>query len=1499
MKKSTMRKVLAIALVAAMCVAFLPMAKTTANAASLADKNYVLDAATTDATSFTVDSSGKLTADATVGTDGFFTFCSKGTKNLFKTGIDEVATDMGGYTQAFQCGGGLKNNGQAGIKIVIEEPAKVTAYVAVKAANATKHHFQYAKEGGDVVTYYEMANDPKVSQKIELTLEEAGTYYIGGNNGGNFFYVEVERLKDSKSFSANDLDTSVFNADGKLETADTVFAEFLSATKTGKKIRYYELGGEGQKPAVEANGVTYNKVLVTDGKANVSKEQATLKFTIDKKMRLSVLVASKNDSTVNVTVWDAATSAEVASVKTERKIGAGNAEVINFVLEAGTYYLGGSDNGIALYNLVLNEIVEYEMNANELEAAVDSKYEADTPIGDANYFTAIGVDKKIVVKATDVTYEGVAYSKMLQFSGDSKLNTGRNCLKINVTETAKITIIAAAKGDSGVATEIGIAKLGDSAITPVGKLAGVDEIVKVSKTNVKPGEYYIAAKKGANIFSVLVEYDPLEEKQVPWEDVATPVIGTVTVDEAGNFIVPFTAVIDKLNGAEQVAITMYQDGTEIATKYVVTQEDSVTMAPFKSGNYTFKATAIRTGAPYKVSEEVAYNDYVLNLKTPVVIASNNRGGGKYYIDWIKVDNADKYVISYKLKDSTGDYTVIDNITDGHYELSGLTEGTYEVKIQAVRTADNFNSHYTFYPDVTAQADRQWYAAVVGSAQQSETEVTDKDGNKTTYPLIITDETVDKVGILPAIDVTNTTGSVMIPYNSTGKLSDSEDGFRYYFTHIDPNTENFKLTATFEVLNNTGKDNQTGFGIIAADMAGINYYGTPDYYHKLFNSVQVVSYRGAATLKQVTGYVSQDTSDGSNANRTEYTKPFNDTGYTFDVGTKVTFSLEKTNEKFIATCNGQTIELDDTSILSVQEDGSLTIGVMATRFCAVNITDIKFETSESTGVTGGGKVDKLTPSDKIYSTSQSGREDYTLIHAANTEGTLVVKLTGKEIFNKLVAANAVSRVPATLTEYENLFTTEFTPSGTLDTLTSVDTRKGELTVYFKQYGAEGDTIVVSPDALPTGTGTMEDPVSLNMAVQYARPGQTILLKDGTYTNGVTLPRSSGGNAEKMVTIIPETVGGVVFDGTGIVVEGEYWHIYGIEVKDAPGNGIKISGNYNILEMCTVHGSGNSGIQISYTQGADRAVGLYGLLWPSYNLIKNCESYDSCDAARNDADGFAAKLTCGEGNVFYGCIAHHNVDDGWDLFAKQISGEIGVVTIENCIAYNNGWLTTEELTAETKGEGNGFKLGGGNLAGGHILKNSIAFANAAKGITSNSCFDCEIYNCTSYGNSIKPGSEEYSVGLNKRTTDPMGWKVDGLISMTKDSNTKLADTVPLSLHSATNYVYNGKTSYNSLGEEAVDAWFVSTDVTIVPKRAANGTIDMGGLLELTDKAPATSGARLDITSEKALSVMPGVTTITDGTITIPETGDNSNMMFFAFLALMSVAALCVAGKKVKRA
>ena len=67
-----------------------------------------------------------------------------------------------------------------------------------------------------------------------------------------------------------------------------------------------------------------------------------------------------------------------------------------------------------------------------------------------------------------------------------------------------------------------------------------------------------------------------------------------------------------------------------------------------------------------------------------------------------------------------------------------------------------------------------------------------------------------------------------------------------------------------------------------------------------------------------------------------------------------------------------------------------------------------------------------------------------------------------------------------------------------------------------------------------------------------------------------------------------------------------------------------------------------------------------------------SYLNADAGYEDADGFAAKLTIGEGNVFDGCIAAYNADDGWDLFAKIETGAIGQVVIQNCVAFKNGYV-----------------------------------------------------------------------------------------------------------------------------------------------------------------------------------------------------------------------------------
>ena len=153
------------------------------------------------------------------------------------------------------------------------------------------------------------------------------------------------------------------------------------------------------------------------------------------------------------------------------------------------------------------------------------------------------------------------------------------------------------------------------------------------------------------------------------------------------------------------------------------------------------------------------------------------------------------------------------------------------------------------------------------------------------------------------------------------------------------------------------------------------------------------------------------------------------------------------------------------------------------------------------------------------------------------------------------------------------------------------------------------------------------------------------------------------------------------------------------------------------------NGNTGLQISRYMSTDPKED-----WPSYNHILNCTSHNNADAGYEDADGFAAKLTIGDGNVFEGCIAHNNADDGWDLFAKAETGPIGSVTIKNCVAYANGYL--EDGT--DAGNGNGFKMGGSSITGYHKLINSVAFDNKSKGIDSNSCPDIQVSSSTTFNN-----------------------------------------------------------------------------------------------------------------------------------------------------------------------
>ena len=932
--------------------------------------------------------------------------------------------------------------------------------------------------------------------------------------------------------------------------------------------------------------------------------------------------------------------------------------------------------------------------------------------------------------------------------------------------------------------------------------------------------------------------------------------------------------MDEYNGAEDIVVTMLHNDGQAGEAVIKRSEGTATVnfTAHESGDYTFVATAQRLGCADKASDVYEVKDFVLGVKMPTITWAENKGTGEVYLDGVNISDAKDYTLTYKVKGSDESTAVkIDGITEGDYTVKNLTVGSTYVFSVVANRADGYCSAVSEKElSVTADTQKNWYVSTVGSAQETKATITEADGNAQVINIANGDTASTKVATVEAKDITNTTGSMEIQAKASGKISDDEDGFSYYYTKVNPEKENFELTATFTVTDaSLTPDNQTGFGVVVADTLGVNNWGTPSYVHKYFNyfsSMMYCSKINAPTMRYITGYTSADTSNKDGVDRVNNNVKFNQLTGTnmFKVGAEYTFTVRKTNDGYEAvatTENGtQTQKLTANDFTSVQEDGTVVVGVMVARKIGVKITDIRFTTSESKGLATSEVVeDKVTPSIRVYSSNTCGAGEYEYTVVPNCAGTL--KVTGSadgKIISKEVTADEAVRIPVAVNVGSNTIKAEFEPAAAAN-ITSTATVTSETNVTRKVYGEAGQTIIVTPDGKTTGDGTEESPLDINTAVSYAQPGQTILMKNGVYDKWITINRSVSGTADKPINLVAESIStdgtdGVVLSGAGLTVIGSYWHVYGLYVKDSSGVGIQVSGNYNTIDMCTVNHAANSGIQISRNGGADNYAGIQGKLWPTGNLIKNCESFDNCDAGRNDADGFAAKLTCGEGNRFYGCISHNNIDDGWDLYAKSVSGTIGSVTIENCVAYNNGWLTTDDVTAAgyNYGEGNGFKLGGGYLKGGHKLINCVSFGNHAKGITSNSCPDISITRCTAYNNG---NADSYSIGLNTMDSMLKEWKVSGLISMSKADLTAKADLIPFSQHGDDNYIYNGSESYNNLGQKATDEWFESVDTTIRPSRNADGTIDMHNLLVIKSGVLSDNvGARLDTTSEEAISVKP---------------------------------------------
>ncbi|MDF2190413.1 carbohydrate-binding protein [Paraflavitalea sp. CAU 1676] len=405
-----------------------------------------------------------------------------------------------------------------------------------------------------------------------------------------------------------------------------------------------------------------------------------------------------------------------------------------------------------------------------------------------------------------------------------------------------------------------------------------------------------------------------------------------------------------------------------------------------------------------------------------------------------------------------------------------------------------------------------------------------------------------------------------------------------------------------------------------------------------------------------------------------------------------------------------------------------------------------------------------------------------------------------------------------------------------------------------------TLYVSPTGSASNSGTsISAPTTLQNAIATVGAGGTIYLRGGTYniTATVVIAEANSGSsgATKKIFAYNSEVPVLSFAGMaistsnrGIVLDGSYWHLKGLIIESAGDNGLLLSGDNNTIESCIFRKNADSGLQLSRYNTNYTTISQ----WPSNNLILNCEAYDNKDPDNEDADGFAAKLTSGNGNVFRNCVSHHNIDDGWDLYTKPDTGPIGAVTLEGCIAHSNGRLTDGSTSGN--GDKNGFKLGGEDISVNHIVRRCVAFSNGKHGFTYNrNLGTIEMTNNTGYSNTERNFNFDGGTSVFKNNLSYLSGSNDRIIGTATAPNSfqgaaggftvTAADFVSLSPGANASPVSGGFLNLAS-GSDLINTGVTSTGITYNGSAPDLGAIESGATTTTytltTSASPAAGGS-----------------------------------------------------------
>lgn len=366
------------------------------------------------------------------------------------------------------------------------------------------------------------------------------------------------------------------------------------------------------------------------------------------------------------------------------------------------------------------------------------------------------------------------------------------------------------------------------------------------------------------------------------------------------------------------------------------------------------------------------------------------------------------------------------------------------------------------------------------------------------------------------------------------------------------------------------------------------------------------------------------------------------------------------------------------------------------------------------------------------------------------------------------------------------------------------------------GRAADYYIAPDGSDATGDGTIGSPYETIMKAQdVASSDDTVYLRGGTYYLD---------NSDLSHFINPrDIVNYITKNGIRYIAYAEETPIF--DFSNVQPVGHRVSAFYITADNCVFEGFEVVGVQVTiedaHTQsecflirGGDNnrferlsmhdgmGIGWY-LLRGGNNLVINCDAYNNKGLNGNshgNIDGFGAHAdqTSNTGNMFIGCRAWFNSDDGFDLINND-----SAVTISNCWAMNNGY--DYESPSSKIGDSTGFKAGGYGVSGGSyptpVPRNRVI-------------------NCLALGNSRGFYANHHTGGLDWIGNTAIDNGVNYNMLCNLDASSRDADVDGFDHYMKNNLGYGGNSEVTDLGTDPADDNDVTYNYWTLPVTVTSG-------------------------------------------------------------------------------